>query len=259
MNGKSIMFGQNLWVELIVTGTHVLYPAERIEIGGHMAKNGENFPTPFEVWSACIFRSICHGIFAIHSNELMHESSWDENVYCLQDSSGSRGAVAFGNNHDFFAVFYMEESLRSPFPNNVPPDFVSEMSNVADDLVSLKGLAYEYMLDEYLGELTAISTSSFWSEDGNSKSFEDWQSVRVNGASMLDVGLNIRKDQIATQFGFRDVEVDMIFHLHKLRTHQGTIAIDVDWFRDSISTEGKLDFGECVSQLDAAGFVFQKS
>lgn len=145
------------------------------------------YPEQHLLWAGVMLSSISHAIFVARYLELAHEQSWDENNYCVQDSAGSRGTIAFSGKQ-FVAVFFSARSNRNPFKSDEAYDLQRFFDGLPNELAVLAhDEAVQYMLQDYKGDKLPIITSAFWG-DGKQKHIaaaEKWNNVFENGAFLI--------------------------------------------------------------------------
>ncbi|MCA9007559.1 MAG: hypothetical protein KDA70_19965 [Planctomycetaceae bacterium] len=145
------------------------------------------YPEPHLLWPGAILGSIAHALIVARYPDLAHEQSWDENNYCVQDSAGSRGTVAFSEKR-FVAVFFSENSVRNPFNSNIPYDIQRFLAGLPDELATLAHQeALQYVLQEYDGTASPVITSAFWGDAKQAEvgAAEAWEDVFQNGAFLI--------------------------------------------------------------------------
>jgi hypothetical protein len=105
----------------------------------------------------------------------------------VQDSAGSRGAIAFAGPR-FVAVVFYADSDRNPFRADVSYDLDNFFFGLPTDLQRLAhDEALQYVLQELDGIVTPIITSAFWGDGRNVYigAAEPWSDVFAHGAMLF--------------------------------------------------------------------------
>jgi hypothetical protein len=142
-------------------------------------------------WPGCLLASIAHAVFAVRAPFLAHEHSWDGKNYSVQDTQGSHGTVAFGDDRSHFvAVMYSLENDR--YRSNVGPDLAEAgmqtlLANIPDGLKGLRDEALRYIMQDVQGVPMPVLTSAFWSdlETPLVTACEPWRDVVKQGAEIF--------------------------------------------------------------------------
>jgi len=143
----------------------------------------ENFPQKALVWPGSMLASIAHAVFVARAPFMAHEQSWDGQTYNMQDSEGSRGVIAFGEDkHVFVAIFYLE---GNPMKRGRDEHYAaSVLRAVPAQLEKLALEATQYILNDVGGKAVPVATAAFWSDPGGPRvaATEPWQDVLEHGA-----------------------------------------------------------------------------
>ena len=149
------------------------------------------FPARSVFWPGCLLASIAIAVFAIRAPFLAHEHSWDGTNYSVQDTQGSRGTIAFGEDKSLFvAVMYSLGSDKRRSNANLSLARASVqtlLSNVPDGLKGLRDEALQYVVQDVQGVQAPVLTSAFWSdlETPLVTACEPWLDVVEHGARMF--------------------------------------------------------------------------
>ena len=149
--------------------------------------SNQQFPLKALVWPGSLLASIAHAIFVARAPFLAHEQSWDGRHYNIQDSQGSRGTIAFGDDDScFVAVFYLETSERNPLKRGMhdASEATAPVRHVPDQLRALSQEALQYVLQDMGGQPVPVITAAFWSDPGGPRvtAGEPWPDVVKHGA-----------------------------------------------------------------------------
>lgn len=190
------------------------------------------YPRQQLLWPGAILGSIAHAVAVARYPDLAHEQSWDKNNYCVQDSSGSKGTVAFSGQR-FIAVFFAESSERNPFTSDEKYDLQRFFAGLPDDLVTL---AYEealqYVLQDNEGIPSPIITSAFWG-DGQQQhvaAAEAWADVFENGAFLIKNQLLTEDESLAAwqaEYELSDDEATFVTSLIHRKMSQPTSELNL--------------------------------
>jgi hypothetical protein len=144
-------------------------------------------PEQHVLWPGAMLGAIAHAVFVCRHPNLSYEQSWDGDNYNVQDSAGSRGAVAFSQDKCVGAFFY-EPSHRNPFRFQTQYDVTRFFSAMPEEFERLAyDEALQYLLQELNGSSVPVITSAFWT-DGESRFIlagEPWTDVFDNGALIM--------------------------------------------------------------------------
>jgi len=184
------------------------------------------------LWPGAILGSIAHAVAVARYPDLAHEQSWDEHNYCVQDSAGSRGTVAFSGQR-FVAVFFSESSDRNPFTSDETYDLQRFFAGLPDDLATLAHEeALQYVLQDYEGLPLPIITSAFWG-DGQQQhvtAAEAWSDVFENGGFLIKNQLLTEDESLAAwqaEYELTDEEVTFVTSLFHRKLSQPTSELNL--------------------------------
>lgn len=228
--------------------------------------SNKSFPMKALVWPGSLLASIAHSFFVARAPFMAHEQSWDGRNYNVQDSEGSRGTIAFGEDKDrFVAVFYLETSERNPLKpgvhdSNETATFVKDVPN---QLKPLAEEALQYVFQNVGGQDIPVITAAFWSDLSSLQvtAGEPWPDALKHGAFLVrnqllpsDVALN----QWAGDFEFTSAQIafiDMLFK-RRLATMSGVVQltpVEVQQLRNM--ADGDAGFQACRKSLEEIGIV----
>lgn len=185
-----------------------------------MASTEPEYPEQQLLWPGAILGFIAHAVSLVRYPEFKHEQSWDGNNYSVQDSSGSRGTVAFCGKQ-FVGVFFSESSDRNPFSSDRAYDLQRFLVGLPDDLATLAhDEALQYVLQDYEGSASPIITSAFWGDGKQERvaAAEAWSDVFENGAFLIKNQLLKQDESLAAwqaEYELSDEEsafVKSLFH-----------------------------------------------
>lgn len=194
-------------------------------MGSQAADSSESFPLKISVWPGLLLASVAHAVFVARAPSMAHEQSWDGQNYNVQDSEGSRGTIAFGEDKNcFVAVFYLETSARNPLKRDGHGvnEATAWIRGVPCQLKALSQEALQYVLQDVASQAVPVITAAFWSDVSSSRvtAGEPWPDVVKHGAillknQMLPADLAIK--QWAADFEFTAAQTAFIDALFKRR------------------------------------------
>jgi hypothetical protein len=148
------------------------------------------FPPRDMLWPGCLLASIAHAVFVARSPLLAHEQSWSGRTYNIQDSEGSRGTIAFGDDSTLFVAVSYLQTGQAGFP--IDPTAAEActrtlLQGVPKALERLSSEALQFVLEDVGGEPTPVITAAFWSDLNSSQvtACESWPDVVNHGAVMF--------------------------------------------------------------------------
>jgi len=148
-------------------------------------------PLKASVWPGAILGSIAHAIFVARAPIMSHTQSWDGRNYNVQNTEGSRGTIAFGeNNESFVGMFFLEESPRNPLQTRSSTAFDRKqlLRGLPSALDAVAGEATQYLLQEVRGVDMPVFTAAFWSVSDGDRilAAEPWDEVIQNGGILVN-------------------------------------------------------------------------
>jgi hypothetical protein len=172
-------------------------------MNGQGLDSNDDFPPKAFLWPGSLLASIAHAIFVARAPFLAHEQSWDGRNYNVQDSQGSRGTIAYGEDKNcFVGVFFLQTSRRNPLKQGTldAGEATISVRDVPEQLKELCQGALQYVLQEVAGKTVPVITSAFWSDPTSSgvTASEPWSDVVTHGAVLVkksgaDYGLGDKK------------------------------------------------------------------
>jgi hypothetical protein len=226
------------------------------------AESYKQFPTRNMIWPGAILASVAHAIFVAYAPLMSHEQSWDGLNYNVQNSQGSRGTIAFGQDKvSFVAVFYLASSPRDPLKRGVhaPTGSKELLQSVPTRLKKLADDALQYVLQDVDGQAIPIITAAFWSdlESPYVTGSEPWQIIVENGASLvkhqiLPVEIGLR--QWVREFEFTLTQIALVKSIFQQRmaATSGTVQIS------SVETQQIMDMADGDEGLEACRESFSE-
>ncbi len=115
------------------------------------------------------------------------EQRWERMTYLLDNMSGWRGAIYFGES-ETIGAFFAADSSRNPFPQSGPEyEIASRFAGMPDFMWHT---AYDNVL-HYLnttlkGETLPVITAAIWSEGDFMSGSESWSQMYWHGAALVD-------------------------------------------------------------------------
>jgi hypothetical protein len=183
-----------------------------------------DFPAASSVWHGSILASIAHAIFVARAPFLAHEQSWDGRNYNVQDSEGSRGTIAFGDDErSFVAAFFLESSDRNPLRRGAAGVGTPKISqDIPEELETLYERALQYLLQDLAGTAVPVVTAAFWSDINGALvlAAEPWLDVVEHGARLVQIQmlpLEAALARWAAEFEFSSAETALVDALFKRR------------------------------------------
>jgi hypothetical protein len=166
---------------------------------------------------------------------MIYERSWHGSACYVSDSQGTSGAIAFGKDRSqFVAIFFMEQSDRSPFLRNGPAadEGLNLLREIPLTLRPLVDMALPLLRFNVNGLRVPLVSSAFWSGplDAHSTSGEPWEDVFNNGASLIHREL-LSEDAALAAFAedmnLGDAEIALVsaLHHHRLATVSGQMVL----------------------------------
>jgi hypothetical protein len=178
---------------------------------------------------------------------LAHEQSWEDSNYSVQNTQGSRGTIAFGEDRSIFVgVVYSPESERCLSDTTL--DRANEnnkflLQGIPDKLKRLCDEALDYLLQDIKGVPAPLVTAAFWSdlETPQVTSCEAWSDVLEHGGRVFD-----------KQFRLPETALDLWATDHML--DEGETRVTRDLFDRRITTIGAMNLTDAE-----IGFLHQRS
>jgi hypothetical protein len=219
------------------------------------ANNSEiksSYPLKSLVWPGAILASVAHSIFLTRAPLMAHAQSWDSRNYNIQNSEGSRGTIAFGEDSNVFvAVFYFEFSKRNPLNSHtVNKKLINDLlPRVPNQLKPLLDEALQYVLQDCGGDVCPVITASFWSDPESIyiSSNEPWSEVIKNGAVLVQnqiCDLDSGMEAWMSEFELSASETALVKEITKKRIQapNGPLKLNSAWttqiFADAEDSEG---------------------
>jgi hypothetical protein len=224
------------------------------------------FPASSVLWPGCLLASIAHAVFVVRAPFLAHEHSWNGTNYSVQDTQGSCGTIAFGENMSrFVAVMYSLENDR--YRSSINLDLAEAsiqtlLPNIPDGLKGLRDEALRYIMQDVQGVPVPVLTSAFWSdlETPLVTACEPWRDVVEHGAGIFHKQFcepSIALTLWASDFDFDEKEIALVRALFIRRlAATGAMRLSDDEIRlihqRSSNTEG---LQACQKSLSDIGIV----
>jgi len=203
------------------------------------------YPLKSLVWPGAILASVAHSIFLTRAPLMAHAQSWDGRNYNVQDSEGSRGTIAFGEeNNVFVAVFYFEPSKRNPLHSRtVDQKIINDLlPTVPSSLKPLLDEALQYVLQDCGEDVCPVITASFWSDPESIyiSANEPWSEVIKNGAVLVQnqiCGLDRGIEAWTSEFELSASETALVQEIAKKRiqAQNGLIKLSPAWTTQILS------------------------
>lgn len=230
--------------------------------------SSDDLPLKALVWPGSLLASIAHAIFVARAPFMAHEQSWDGQNYNLQNSEGSRGTIAFGEDKtNFVAVFYVQTSGRNPLkqPSRDRDEASAFLRNIPDQLEPLSREALQYVLQEVDGRIMPVITAAFWSDLSGSRvtAGEPWPDVVRHGAALIKNQLlpaEIAIERWAAEFEFTPTQTALTEALFKRRlaAMEGAVQLtlpEAQYVREMACSDAGLQ--ACKQSLGEVGIVFR--
>lgn len=202
-------------------------------LGADMTKKRLDFPERRALRRGAVLASIAHAVATLRYPELSHERSWDDDNYCVQDSSGSRGVVSF-DGANCVGAFFLESSDPSRYQIKTDYDVDGYFAGMPKSLHHLAyDIALQYMLDDYAGSSTAIITAVFWCDRNHERvvAAEPWSAVFENGAQLIQNELLAPQEALKSwqseyELSATEIEIVQSVFARRMATPTGWIRLD---------------------------------
>jgi hypothetical protein len=151
----------------------------------------DQFPGREQLWRGAVLATIAQAIWLTSDPALAFTQGWDGNHYLLNDGSGDRAAITFGENY-VVAAFFDLHSERSPW-RDLPRFPFGSTYRAEDYFVGAPGPVWaiaqcetlQYLLDDYEGSVQPIITGACWSDGDMMTAREPWTTMREHADQRL--------------------------------------------------------------------------
>ena len=235
-------------------------------MSAHAVDSSESVPLKTLVWPGSLLASIAHAVFVARAPFMAHEQSWDGQNYNVQNSEGSRGTIAFGEDKNcFVAIFYLQTSGRNPLKKGLHEmnEATTFVRGVPDHLKALLQEALQYVLQDVPGHAVPVITAAFWSDLSSSRvtAGEPWSDVVKHGAVLVrnqTLPADVAIKRWASDFEFTTAQTaftDALFK-RRLTTANGVVHLTSAEAQQVRSmADGDAGFQACRESLSEIGIV----
>ena len=195
-----------------------------------------------------------------------YERSWNDSIYCVTDSQGTSGAIAFGEDRrQFVAVFFAEQSIRSPFlRDGAAADAGASLLERIPLALKPLAVALPPLTFDAEGAAVSLATSIFWSgwPDEYATSCEPWQDVLDNGASVIERELRSEQAALtawAADMALGSAEMALVATLHRRRlanTRGEMVLTDLEVEQLCRLSRDERGIHACKKALSEIGILF---
>lgn len=189
-----------------------------------------------EFRSNCLFASIAHAIGVVTYPVVSNEQSWDGLNYSVQNSSGMRGTISFGDGF-WVAAFRNEAAVSS---RESVRDYFQGVPAHVIELAESETL--EYLLDDVDGAVVPSITTIAWGIGDQVFSCDSLDVARANGLSLLDRQFMLQSDAISawqTVYELTESQVVLLQSIHrrKVASFDRVINLSPDEVRSLCGTD----------------------
>ena len=191
---------------------------------------------PFSVeqlWKGSILASIAHAIAVSRWPDVSNQQSWDGLNYSVQDGMGSKGTICFDFTQQQFpakcaGAVFGARSNRSKLEKGLPQESQGFLTGIPDDIRSLAEESFQYLLDDFSGEVRPWVTAALWSIGPSLASQDSWEDFKEQGGHLIERQL-IPVDTAVTawkqEYKMSDEESEMLVSLYSRRINNPQVVL----------------------------------
>jgi hypothetical protein len=215
---------------------------------------------PNQLWQGAILVSIAYAISYAESAILAHECSWDGLNYNRQDSQGTRGTLAFGNQ-GVVGLVRDDRSPAAPWHREDAYDVDAFLQGLPPDLSELAHEASQYLLDEYNDRVQPIITAAFWYQGDALVGAATWPELYAHGAHLFRIECMQHETALLecqADFELSDDQFALLKSLFERRINASSLPIKLeDWQYEMLVSKAADGLAESLELLETIGIVVE--
>ncbi|WP_138752298.1 hypothetical protein [Paenibacillus sinopodophylli] len=211
-----------------------------------------------QLWKGCILASLAHSIMVAHYPELSNEQSWDGLNYSVQDSSGTRGTIAFSSDY-VVAAFRNDHSERLN-QVDINYDAIRLFAGAPQVVIEIaESETLQYLLDDIEGFVKPLITSSFWWTDNICFSVDSQEILLEQGVHVLEHQFMDFEDAIDAwqeYYGMLPGQIELLISLYsrKIARPMETIVLSKKEI-NSINSNDDIGLKESKESFGEIGII----